>query len=101
MASIATLEFPFSFGVSMDTTHSEKLDMDFNNDKYLLLDFKVPIPDDQVDNLTKAICLLGKTSEFRVLELTLIRYEDERSEPKKQTFARGDYDTRPLFYRLA
>ena len=56
MACIATLDFPFSFGVSMDTTHSEKLDMDFNNDKYLLLDFKVPIPDDQVYKLKRDIC---------------------------------------------
>ena len=102
MACIATLDFPFSFGVSMDVTHSKKLDKDFNNDKYLLLDFKVPIPDDQVDKLTKGICLLGRTSEFRVLGMTLIRYEDERPEPKMLKFAGGDYDLRrPLFYRLA
>ena len=56
MASIATLDFPFSFGVSMDVTHSKKLDKDFNNDKYLLLDFKVPIPDDQVYKLKRDIC---------------------------------------------
>ena len=56
MACIATLDFPFSFGVSMDTIHSEKVVEDFNNAKYLLLDFKVPIPDDQVYKLKRDIC---------------------------------------------